>query len=131
MDIFNLWTMLVISHSPWTRIPSSSNFFVLHWSAIDLDWIVIMLCYAIHFFSKVLCPLPLSLLQAAAIFILNEVASTYLYVDDSLSSNEVYLVCLSEYLPSSSAIHQQQHWNSFGYTTQEGLCILDKDNVPH
>jgi len=92
-----------ISHSSSTLIAGSSHFFVLHWSAIDLDQVVTMLCYSTHFFGKVLCPFPLSLLQTAVIFILSEVVSTYLCVYDSLSSDEVYLLCLPGHLPSSSA----------------------------
>ena len=131
MDIFNLWISLVISHSPWTLIPGSSHFFALHWLAIDLDQIVSVLWYSTHFFSKVLCPFPLSLLQTAAICILNEVVTTYLCVYDSFSSDEVYLLCLSGHLPSSSAQGINHFWNSFGYTAQEGLCTLDKDSVSH
>lgn len=56
MDIFTLWILLVISHSPWTLIPNSSHFFALHWSAIDLDELLTMLCYSTHLFGKVLCP---------------------------------------------------------------------------
>lgn len=130
MDIFNLWILLVISHSPWTLIPASSNFFALHWLATDLDQVVTMLCYSTHFFGQVLCPLLLSLLQTAAIFILSEVVS-YLCVYDSLSSDEVYLLCLSGDLLSTSAQGINYFWNSFCYTAQEGLCTLDKYSVSH
>lgn len=76
-------------------------------------------------------PFPLSLFQPAAIFTLNGVVLTYLCVYDSFSLDEVYLLCLSRHLPSSSAQGINYFWNSFGYTAQEGLCTLDKESVSH
>lgn len=62
--LFYLYMDIVsyLSFSLDTYSQFKSFFFVLQWLAIDLDQVVTMLCYSVHFFGKVLCHFPLSLL---------------------------------------------------------------------